>query len=126
MGRIPSLQNDEARRHYRIYRLEQAKQIVGYSLLAIAVIGALAARVVYGGPPPKPLLIGLIVVGGMGALIHVSRQAFRDAQKIKLPMRRKYPPPPIESFNASPPPTNLDVAGYHVNLKPTPEEKRDA
>jgi hypothetical protein len=123
MGRKPTLQTDEARRLYRLYRVEQIKQVGGYGLLLLGG-GCLLYLMIFGNgqKAPRPLLIIMFGAFIAGALLHVSRRAFREAQKITLP-RRRFVPPPIESETAGAPPSEVKVGAYQVRLNKDASEE---
>lgn len=124
MARKPNLQNDEARRLYRLYRIEQFRQIAGYGFMLIGGAGLACMMTVYNGRmAPRPLLAVTFGSFLIGTVIHISRRAFKEAQKITLP-RRRFVPPPIESETAGAPPGELNVGDYQVKLRrPEPEDK---
>jgi hypothetical protein len=117
MGRKPSLQTDEAR------EIEAIKQVAGYGLICVGIVGFVWMKAVYTGKAHPAAMIVTFGSLGAGLLIHVSRQAFREAQKIRLPQRRRYPPPPIENQVAGGAPTEIQVGAYQVKINPTESEE---
>ncbi|MEQ1823781.1 MAG: hypothetical protein ABL949_14835, partial [Fimbriimonadaceae bacterium] len=109
MARIPRLDTEEGHRLYRIYVIERIKQIAGYSLMGGGLAGLFAVRAL--GTSPKLTLACLVAIC-LGGIIHYSRTATKQAAKIRIEPKKRFPPPPIESNVAGARPSEVSKGEY--------------